>query len=147
MHPSRAVLPIAVAFAVSLPSVASAVTWVKAGDVGKVAVWVDKDSIRRSGSQARATLEWRWAQPTEVPGSDTGRVYRMERQVQIANCENRGYAVAEGVHYADERGTDPVNSYRYDESLLPYSVAPARTIRDAAVLFVCQASLQPASGK
>jgi hypothetical protein len=147
MHPSRALLPIAAALAVSLPSVASAVTWVKAGDVGKVAVWVDKDSIRRSGSQARATLEWRWAQPTEVPGSEPARSYRMERQVQIANCENRGYAVAEGVHYADERGTDPVNSYRYDESLLPYSVAPARTIRDAAVLFVCQASLQPASGK
>ncbi len=40
-----------------------------------------------------------------VPGAEPARSYRLERQVQIANCENRGYAVAEGVHYADERGS------------------------------------------
>ena len=143
----RAVLPLAVALALAAPSLASAATWVKAGDVGRVAVWVDKDSIRRTGNQARANLEWRWLQPTELPGSDPVRSYRLERQVQIANCENRGYAVAEGTHYADERGTDPVGSYKHDETALPYMVAPARTIREAAVLYVCQASLQQPAKK
>ena len=64
MQPTRAVLSLAAALAVALPSLASAATWVKAGDVGRVAVWVDKDSIRRTGKEARATLEWRWLQPT-----------------------------------------------------------------------------------
>ena len=86
-------------------------------------------------------------QPTELPGGAPGRSYRMERQVQIANCENRGYAVPEGTHYADERGTDPVNSYKHDETTLPFMVAPPRTIREAAVLYVCQASLQQAASK
>ena len=147
MQPLRAALTLAAALAVLAPSLANAVTWVKAGDVGRVAVWVDKDSIRRTGTQARATLEWRWLQPTELPGAEAGKSYRMERQVQIANCENRGYAVPEGTHYADERGTDAVGSYKHDESTLPYFVAPARTIREAAVLFVCQASLQQPAKK
>lgn len=142
----RALLPLAAALALAAPSLASAATWVKAGDVGRVAVWVDKDSIRRTGTQARAVLEWRWAQPTEVPGVDPARNYRLERQVQIANCSNRGYAVAEGTHYSDERGIDAVNSYKNDESALPFLVAPARTIREAAVLYVCQASVQPPAG-
>lgn len=132
---------------VAVPSAATAVTWQKVGDVGKVAAFVDKDSIRRSGAQARATVEWRWAQPTDVPDSSPPKSYRVERQVQIANCTNRGYAVAEGIHYADERGIDVVNSYKYDEATLPYMVAPARTIRDAVVVWVCQASAAQATAK
>ncbi len=115
----------------------AAPSYVKVGDTGKVSVWVDKESIRRSGAQARAALEWRWTQPTQIPDRPE-RMYRMERQVQIANCDNKSYAVAEGTHYADDRGIEPVGSYRYEESMLPYSIAPARTIRDAVVTYVCQ---------
>ena len=118
------------------PALAPAANLVKVGDTGAVSVYVDKDSIRRSGSQARAALEWRWLNPTAVPDSPS-RSYRMERQVQIANCDNKSYGVAEGTQYADERGADPVGSYKNDESALPFTVAPPRTIRDAVVAYVC----------
>lgn len=124
------VLAIIVAPAVS----AAALT--KIADTGKASVWIDKDSIRRTGTQARAALEWRWTTPTAL-SDNPSKSYRMERQVQIANCDSKSYAVAEGTQYADERGTDPVNSYRNDEQALPFTVAPPRTIRDAAVQYVC----------
>ena len=88
---------------------------------------------------------WRWVQPTDVPDSNPTRQYQLERQLQIANCTNRGYAVSEGTLYADERGTELVSSYRYDESSLPYTKAPARTIRDTVVAYVCGAA--PAAKK
>ena len=125
-------------------SPASAASLVKVADTGAAAVYVDKDSIRRTGSQARATLEWRWVKPTPV-ADNPSRSYRMERQVQIANCDNKSWAVAEGTQYADERGVDPVHSYKNDESTLPYVVAPPRTIRDTVVVFVCAAA--PAAKK
>ena len=115
---------------------ASAAPLTRIADTGKASVWVDKDSIRRTGPQARAALEWRWTTPAAL-ADNPSKSFRMERQVQVANCDNRSYAVAEGTQYADERGTDPVNSYRNDESALPFTVAPPRTIRDAAVQYVC----------
>lgn len=122
------------ATAATAPAVAA--NLVKIGDTGAVQVFVDKDSIRRTGSQARAALEWRWSKATEV-SDNPQKSYRMERQVQIANCDNRSYAVAEGTQYADDRGVDAVNSYKNDESALPFTVAPPRTIRDAVVVYVC----------
>lgn len=122
--------------AVAAPMPAVAANLVKVGDTGAVQVFVDKDSIRRTGTQARAALEWRWSKATEVTDNPS-KSYRMERQVQVANCDNRSYAVAEGTQYADDRGIDPVNSYKNDESALPFTVAPPRTIRDAVVVYVC----------
>ena len=118
---------------------AGAANLVKVADTGAAAVYVDKDSIRRTGSQVRAALEWRWVKPTAV-GDNPSRSYRMERQVQVANCDNRSWAVAEGTQYADERGVDAVHSFKHDESALPFVVAPPRTIRDTVVVYVCAAT-------
>ena len=121
----------------AVPVLAWAAKWEKVGDAGPVSVYVDRDSVRRSGTDARAQLEWRWRQPTDVPNADPPRQYRLERQLQITNCGNRSYAVAEGTRYADERGLDPVSSYKFEESALPYSVATPRTVRDLVVTYVC----------
>ena len=125
------------------PTFVGAVTWDKIGDTGLASVYIDKDSVRRSGSEARAALEWRWNSPTEVPDSGGAKHYRLERQVQISNCTNGGYAVAEGARYADARGTDLVSSYKYDEQSLPYMEARPRTIRETIIQQVCK--MLPAS--
>ena len=119
------------------PALAFAAKWEKVGDAGPVSVYVDKESVRRTSTDTRAQLEWRWTRLTDVPGADPPKQYRLERQLQITNCSNRSYAVAEGTRYADERGLDPVSSYKFDESALPYGVATPRTVRDLVVTYVC----------
>jgi len=126
------------------PTFVGAVTWDKVGDTGLASVYIDKDSVRRSGTEARAALEWRWNSPTEVPDSGGAKHYRLERQVQISNCLNGGYAVAEGARYADARGTDLVSSYKYDEQALPYMEARPKTIRETIVQQVCKIAPTPA---
>ena len=143
--PQRAVLILLAGLA--LPGLSLAAKWEKVGEAGPVQVYVDRDSIRKSGAEARAQLEWRWSRPTDVPDASPPRQYRLERQVQISNCSNRAYAVAEGTRYADDRGLDPVSSYKYDELSLPYSVAPARSVRDLVVTYVCTAPAAPAGKK
>lgn len=118
---------------------ALAAKWEKVGDTPLAAVYLDKESLRRAGSMARAQLEWRWHADTEVPDSNGSRFYRLERQLQISNCANRSYAVAEGMRYGDARGADLVSSYRHDESALPYSEARPRTIRETLVDHMCRA--------
>ena len=126
-------------FCLTLPAAASAGSgWDKVGDTTLASVYVDKDSMQRSGTEVRASLEWRWNAPTEVPDTNGTRTYRLERQVQISNCANRSYAVAEGVRYADERGIDQVSAYKYEERMLPYSIARSRTIRDTIISYVCK---------
>ena len=128
--------------AVTLPALATAAaaaSLVPVGTAGAVTAYVDKDSIRRNGSQVRAALEWRWSKPAELP-DNPAKTYRLERQVQLANCANKSYAVVEGTHYADERGSDLVSSYASDEKSMAWLVPPARTIRANVVSFVCEAA-------
>ncbi len=127
---------IAALAATLLPHDAHAVKWEKIADTGAATALVDRDSLKRQGNQVRAFIEWRWARPA-VNDTD-GREYVMERQLQLANCDNRAWAVAEGTRYADVAGVNPINSFKYDELSLPWSVAPSRTIRDAVVLHVCK---------
>lgn len=119
---------------------AAAPKWEKVADTGAAAAFVDRESLRRTGNQVRGMVEWRWPKPVETIDSGTPRQYRMERQVQVANCDNRSYAVAEGTRYADVAGNDPVGSFRYDEASLPYQVAPPRSIRDNVVVHFCAAA-------
>ena len=138
--------PLLIAFScLALPGLALAAKWEKVGEAGPVQVYVDKDSIRKNGIEARANLEWRWSRPTDVPDASPPRQYRLERQVQISNCTNGGYAVAEGARYADARGTDLVSSYKYDEQSLPYMEARPKTIRETIVQQVCK--MLPATPK
>lgn len=131
---------LAIAAALAAPALAAAAQWDKVGDTALASVYVDKDSMRRSGTEVRATLEWRWYSPTEVPDTNGAKTYRLERQVQVSNCANRAYAVAEGNRYSDERGIELVSSYKYEERSLPYSEARARTIRDTIIAYVCRAA-------
>ncbi|MEP7058100.1 MAG: surface-adhesin E family protein [Caldimonas sp.] len=124
------------------PALACAATWDKVGETSLASVYIDKDSMRRNGAEVRAALEWRWNSPTEVPDTGGVKTYRLERQVQISNCTNRGYAVAEGMRYADARGTDLVSSYKYEEQSLPYLEASPKTIRDTIIGHVCKAAPQ-----
>lgn len=129
--------------ALSVAPAAHAVKWERIADNGKATALVDRDSLRRQGNQVRAMIEWRWTQPA-VNDAD-GKEYVMERQLQIANCDNRAWAVSEGIRYADPVGANPVANYKYDELSLPWMVAPSRTIRDVVVLHVCK--IAPAEAK
>lgn len=130
-------------FAILVAALATAPTafaakWEKIGETAAVAVYADKETLRRSGTEVRSWVEWRWVRPTDTP--DGGRQYRLERQVQISNCENRSFAVAEGTLYVDDRGVDPITSYKYDEATLPWNRPPARTIRDTMITYMCSAA-------
>lgn len=126
--------------AVALPAVAGAAKWERVADTGAAAAYVDRDSLRRNGNQVRGMVEWRWPRPVETNVSGSPRQYVMERQVQVANCDSRSYAVAEGTRYSDVAGNDPIGSFKYDEATLPYMVAPARSISNTVVLHLCAAA-------
>lgn len=63
----------------------------------------------------------------------------MERHIQVANCDKRSYAVAEGTRCACAARTGPVGSDKNDDAALPFTVAPPHSIRDIMVVFTCSA--------
>lgn len=135
-------------FTLTTPLFASAAPkWEMTGDSGKVSVWVDRESMRRTGNEVRANLEWRWRQPTEVPDSNGAKTYRLERQVQVSNCSTHSFAVVEGTRYGDAAGLDPVSSYKFNDAVLRWGDAPSRTIRGGVIDHVCRNAPMPEAVK
>jgi hypothetical protein len=143
LRPHALLIASTLAVAAGMPAIAHAAKWEKVGDSGAVAVFVDKDSMHRKGSDVKAALEWRWAQSTDVPDTNGARQYRLERQMQASNCSNHSFAVVEGTRYSDERGVDLVSSYAYDETALRWGDASSRTIRGQVIDYVCRTATDP----
>jgi hypothetical protein len=81
----------------AFPTLANASTWVEIGGNDAVVVFVDRDSLRRSGTKVKSWLKWQWSKPIEVPDTYPVKLYQLERQLQVSDCSNSNLAIAQGV--------------------------------------------------
>lgn len=122
---------------------ASAANWVEVGGSDAVVVSVDTESLRRSGTQVRSWLKWQWSKPLDVPNTYPVKQYKLERQLQVSDCKNRTFAIAQGVRYSDETGNDVVDSYIVAEKSWQFSEAVPETLGESIVRYVCKAMALP----
>jgi hypothetical protein len=81
----------------AFPTLSNASTWVEIGGNDAVVVFVDRDSLRRSGTKVKSWLKWQWSKPIEVPDTYPVKLYQLERQLQVSDCSNSNLAIAQGV--------------------------------------------------
>ena len=122
---------------------ASAANWVEVGGSDAVVVSVDTESLRRSGAQVRSWLKWQWSKPLDVPNSYPVKQYQLERQLQVSDCKNGAFAIAQGVRYSDATGNDVVDSYTVAEKSWQFSEAAPETLGESILRYVCKAIVQP----
>jgi hypothetical protein len=128
--------------ALVLPVSASAATWVEVGGSDAVVVLVDKDSLRRNGAKVKSWLKWEWAKPVEVPNTFPVKLYQLERQLQVSNCQNNTLAIVQGIRYTDTTGNEVVDSYTLEEKQWLFTEAAPETLGESIIKFVCKATSQ-----
>lgn len=121
---------------------AGAATWVEIGGSDAVVVSVDTESLRRDGTKVRSWLKWQWSKPVDVPNLYPVKLYQLERQLQVSDCKNGTFAIAQGVRYADETGNDVVDSYTVPEKAWQFSEAAPETIGESIVKYVCKVTVR-----
>ena len=124
----------------ALPAVAHSANWVSIGGNDEVTVYVDTESMRRTGVTARTWLKWQWTKPQEVPGRYPAKTYLFEKQLQISNCKEGTLAVAQGIRYVDLDGNEVVDSYALEEKSWKFSEAAPETIGESLVKFACKSN-------
>jgi hypothetical protein len=125
-----------------LPVVSSATTWVDVAGSDEVTVFVDRDSLRRSGSIVKSWLQWKWGAPQEVPGMSPAKTFKLEKQLQISDCSEGTLAIAQGIRYADDAGLNIVDSYVVPKNQWEFSEAAPETNGESIIRFVCKNSVK-----
>jgi len=128
--------------ALTLTTSAGAATWVEVGGSDTVVVLVDKDSLRRNGTKVKSWLKWEWAKPVEVPNAFPTKIYQLERQLQVSDCQNNMLAIAQGIRYSDTVGHEVIDSYTLEEKQWHFTEAAPETIGESIIKFVCKATSQ-----
>ena len=129
---------IIVVLAMPIPS--HSTKWVSVAGNEEVTVYVDMESIRRTGAKAKTWLKWQWTKPQEVPGKYPTKTYVFEKQLQISDCKQGTLAIAQGIRYADPDGNDVVDSYASDEKAWKFSEAAPETIGESLIKFACKST-------
>ena len=115
-----------------------AATWVDIGGNDEVTVFIDSDSVRRTGNRVKTWLRWQWTKPQEVPNAYPAKSYLLEKQLQISDCRDGTLAIAQGVQYADLAGSDVVHSYTVPERAWRFSEAVPETLGANILKYACR---------
>lgn len=113
-------------------------TWVEIGGNDEVVVFIDTESIRKTGNLVKTWLKWDWTKAQDIPGSFPAKTYRAEKQLQVSDCQNRNLAVVQGVRYTALDGNVVVDSYGVIEKNWKFSEVVPETIGETIINFACK---------
>lgn len=113
-------------------SAAHGANWVYLTEIGEGTLWIDAQSLRRSGPKAKLWTKWSYATP--LKDTFTGKMYQGSKDQYAFDCLNRTLGVIDFVLYenadfgstirswskADEKLTDAVPD-SIGETLLNYA--------------------------
>jgi len=114
---------------------ADAANWVKVVDSGTSRVFVDTDSIKRTGDIVAAWYRRDFNRP--MPAEKGHRLYRSAKVLNYYNCPDREVAAAQWITYENKDGRGKVISNEKVNSLV-YGDVPRGEAGEAIFDFVCK---------
>jgi hypothetical protein len=140
VQPNRAFLPLLLA-----SSLASAAPdrWVEVAAGDNVTVFLDTQSIRRTGSKVKVWLRWVHEKPREVKGSFPVKTFLSSKSLEVYNCAERTAATLQSIKYAEAGGGEVVESLTGSDTPNQYSELAPETIGEGVLEFVCKPQRQP----
>ncbi|WP_443025670.1 surface-adhesin E family protein [Sphingomonas sp. PB2P12] len=125
--------------AVSAP--AAATDWTKTATLPDgTAIYVDRDSISRSGSHVLAWEKWDYTAAPRNPN----RAYAVEKDRREHDCAAGGTRLREAIEY-DANG-DVLKSYSWASGESQYRASPPESVGEATQKFVCGGASNPPPG-
>ena len=115
-----------------------AANWVDAGGNDSISVYVDTQSLRRSGAKVKVWTKWVYAKPWEVKGSYPAKTYQSSKQLSVYHCEERTTVTLQITRYVDSETAEVADDASGADMASRYSEVAPDTIGESLLEFACQ---------
>lgn len=115
--------------------------WVKVGGGELINVYVDTQSLKRSGPKVRVWLKWVHGRPVDTDSVDPKRTYLSEKTLAIYDCAARTSAAVQLIRYAGaEASGEVVEAASIPEEKAVYDSLGDDSPGQSILLYVCGAT-------
>ena len=124
----------------TLPISSNAAEWVYVGSGGggDLSVWVDKDSMRRSGSKVKTWSRWTYKKPKLLSESGPARYFQGMQALEVYLCDERSGTHLQVIKYADTDFSDQVEARTYPDDAKRYEDVVPDSLGEKLLKFACK---------
>ncbi len=124
------------------PVESRASNWIEIGGNAVGTVFVDKQSLRRSGIKVKVWAKWVYAKPEELKGSFPRQTYQATKDLKIYNCTERTTVLTQSAKYGTVDMSIVVENLSAPDVPSRYSEVAPDSIDEAILEFACREATQ-----
>ncbi len=119
-----------------------AAEWVSVAASDETKVFVDVQSLQRTGQKVKAWTQWGYKTPHEVADSKPIKTFLLEKSLVVFRCDKRTVAFLNTTQYAERDSPSTVVSQitREDTPSLQYNGVAPGSLGAITLNFVCEAT-------
>ena len=138
--PSKFVFRLTVAMFSALPSIGNASDWIYIGSSGggDLRVWIDKDTMRKSGSKAKTWSRWVYKKPNPLLEPGPARYFRAMQALEIYQCDDRTSTHLQVIKYADTEFVEQLTARTFPDDATRYEDVVPESLGEKMMKFACQ---------
>lgn len=115
--------------------------WVAVGGNEQIKVFVDSQSLRRTGAKVKAWLKWVNSSPVETDTVVPSKTYLSAKTLNVYNCSDRTSAGLQTIRYADaDVSGEVVETVAIAETKAFFTELAPETIGESIMMYVCKAT-------
>lgn len=115
--------------------------WIRVSGDDSVEVYMDTQSIRRTGSTVKAWLKWRFASPQETASVSPKKTYSSSKVLGIYRCGDRTAATIQYIRYSQSDASgEVVESFSIPEVVATLEEVAPETNGETILEYVCKAA-------
>ena len=121
-----------------LPALAIASEWIAVAGNPSVAVYVDKQSLLRTGSKVKTWVKWVYVSPHEVKGVHPKQFYRARADLSVYSCIDRTALNIQSTTFADAEMSNVMDKFSSKDFGNEFSDVAPDSISEALLEFACR---------
>lgn len=123
-------------FAATTSAVAS--DWVLVSAGSGVSAYVDNESIRFQGSNAKVWVKWVYEKPQKIEGTYPDKYFVLGKELSVYKCLDRTSGTVQSVKYSSLEAGEVVESYSIAEKYWSFSEVVPDTMGETILSVVCK---------
>jgi hypothetical protein len=117
--------------------------WVYVAGSDDSKVYVNIQSIKRTGQKVKAWTQWGYKTPQDVAGSNPKKTFLLEKSLIVFRCDKKTVAFLSTTQYAERDSPSTIVSQvtHEDTPSLQYQNVPPDSLGEITLNYVCKAKI------
>lgn len=111
--------------------------WLEVANGAQVKVYVDMESLRKTGAKVKVWTLWVYEKPRPVDGVSYAKTYLVEKNLSTYNCTERTSISMQSIKYKDEGQGEVVGSFTLPDVESGYSDVAPETLGEGIMTYAC----------